>query len=88
MSEQDRSPRRGTDPIIRREFMRRSSAALGAAAGATLLEELSTRRARAQDRTEITFASAKFFGKETIAEVVEADLHLKSAAQADDIVDQ
>jgi trehalose/maltose transport system substrate-binding protein len=72
MSEQDRSPRRGTDPIIRREFMRRSGAALGAAAGATLLGELSPRRARAQDRTEITFASAKFFGMETIAEVVEA----------------
>jgi len=30
------------------------------------------RRARAQDRTEITFASAKFFGKQTMADVVEA----------------
>jgi hypothetical protein len=30
------------------------------------------RRARAQDRTEITFASTKFFGMETIVEVVEA----------------
>ena len=29
-------------------------------------------RARAADRVEITFASAKFFGKETLAEVVEA----------------
>jgi len=29
-------------------------------------------RARAADRTEITFASAKFFGKETISQVVEA----------------
>ena len=30
------------------------------------------RRARAADRVEITFASAKFFGKETLAEVVDA----------------
>jgi multiple sugar transport system substrate-binding protein len=73
MSEHDRSPtRRGTGSIIRREFIGRSGAALGAAAGATLLGGLSMRRVRAQDRTEITFASAKFFGMETIAEVVEA----------------
>jgi trehalose/maltose transport system substrate-binding protein len=72
MSEQKRS-QSGPAPIIRREFMRRSGAALGvAAAGATLLGELPVRRARAQSRTEITFASAKFFGKETIAEVVES----------------
>ncbi len=31
-----------------------------------------TRRARGASRTEITFASAKFFGKETVAQVVEA----------------
>ena len=68
MSEQDRSPaQRGTGPIIRREFIRRSGAVLGAAAGATLLGESPIRRARGQSRTEITFASAKFFGMETIA---------------------
>jgi multiple sugar transport system substrate-binding protein len=73
MSEQDRSPsQRGTGSIIRREFIRRSGAAFGAAAGATLLGGLPMRRARGQSRTEITFASAKFFGMETIAEVVEA----------------
>jgi multiple sugar transport system substrate-binding protein len=71
MSEHDRSPsQRGPDPIVRREFMRRTGAALGTAAGATLLGALPMGRARAQ--TEITFASAKFFGMETIAEVVEA----------------
>jgi multiple sugar transport system substrate-binding protein len=73
MSEQDRSPpQRGTASIVRREFMRRSGAAIGAAAGATMLGGLPVRSGRAQDRTEITFASAKFFGMETIAEVVDA----------------
>ncbi|HEX4764938.1 MAG TPA: ABC transporter substrate-binding protein [Lichenihabitans sp.] len=42
----------------------------GLAAGAALLG--APRRARAADRTEISFASAKFFGKETIAQVVDA----------------
>ena len=42
----------------------------GAAAGALALGK--PFRARAADRVEITFASAKFFGKQTLAEVVEA----------------
>ncbi len=42
----------------------------GLAAGAALMG--APRRARAADRTEISFASAKFFGKETIAQVVDA----------------
>ncbi len=50
----------------RRQFLQ----GVGLAAGATLLG--APRRARAADRTEITFASAKFFGKETMAQVVEA----------------
>jgi len=41
----------------------------GLAAGAALAAV--PRRARAAGRTEITFTSAKFFGKQTIAEVVE-----------------
>jgi multiple sugar transport system substrate-binding protein len=41
----------------------------GVAAGAAML---GMPRARAQSRTEITFASAKFFGKETISDVVDA----------------
>jgi len=42
----------------------------GVAAGAALIGVPG--RARAADRTEITFASAKFFGKQTMAEVVDA----------------
>jgi multiple sugar transport system substrate-binding protein len=41
----------------------------GLAAGASLIA--APRRARAASRTEITFTSAKFFGKETVGEVVE-----------------
>ncbi|CAM5764142.1 hypothetical protein LMIY3S_01047 [Labrys miyagiensis] len=50
----------------RRKFLQGA----GFAAGALALGL--PRRARAADRTEITFASAKFFGKETIAQVVDA----------------
>ncbi len=42
----------------------------GLTAGAALIG--APRRARAAGRTEITFTSAKFFGKQTIAEVVDA----------------
>ena len=42
----------------------------GLAAGALTLGR--PVRARAADRVEITFASAKFFGKETMAQVVDA----------------
>ncbi|MCW6507011.1 ABC transporter substrate-binding protein [Lichenifustis flavocetrariae] len=55
----------GLGPIGRREFL----AGAGLAAGASLL---GAPRARAADRVEITFSSAKFFGKQTMAEVVEA----------------
>src|SRR4051812_34352888 len=68
----DQRPGPGSQPIIRREFIRRTGATLGAAAGATMLGSLPAHRARAQSRAEITFASAKFFGKETIAQVVDA----------------
>ena len=57
--------------IIRREFIRRSGAALATTTGALALGA-GPRRARAAGATEITFASAKFFGKETIAQVVDA----------------
>jgi multiple sugar transport system substrate-binding protein len=50
----------------RRKFLQGA----GFAAGALALGL--PRRARAADRTEITFASAKFFGKETVGQVVEA----------------
>src|SRR5260370_1053966 len=56
--------------LPRRDVVKGIGLALGAAAlpAASLIP----RRARAADRTEITFASAKFFGKQTIAEVVDA----------------
>jgi len=44
---------------------------LGAGLMASAAMAAAPRRARAASRTEITFASAKFFGKETIAEVVD-----------------
>jgi multiple sugar transport system substrate-binding protein len=73
MTEDERSRSApAASPMIRREFIRRSGAALGATAGAALLSAMPAGRPRAADRSEITFASAKFFGKETIAEVVEA----------------
>ncbi|WP_413988629.1 ABC transporter substrate-binding protein [Labrys okinawensis] len=50
----------------RRKFLQGA----GFAAGALALGL--PRRARAADRTEITFASAKFFGKETVGQVVDA----------------
>lgn len=48
----------------RRQFLAGTGLAVGAAA-------LGLPRARAQSRTEITFASAKFFGKQTVGDVVE-----------------
>jgi multiple sugar transport system substrate-binding protein len=56
--------------LNRRDFIKRSSMALaGAAAVSTFV---GPRRAYAASEVELTFASAKFFGKETIAEVVNA----------------
>src|ERR1700745_1247038 len=56
--------------LNRREFITRSSMALaGAAAVSTFV---GPRRAYAANAVELTFASAKFFGKQTIAEVVNA----------------
>ena len=52
----------------RRRFL--TGAAL--AAGATLAGSGRVRRARAADRAEITFASARFFGKSAVADLIEA----------------
>jgi multiple sugar transport system substrate-binding protein len=62
---------RPLEGIRRRDFIKQTGLAL---AGATTASALltTTRRAIAANPTEITFASAKFFGKQTIAEVVEA----------------
>src|ERR1700758_1988248 len=59
------------DGIHRRDFIKRTGLALaGVTAAATILPAV--RRGIAANPTEITFSSAKFFGKQTIAEVVEA----------------
>ena len=59
------------DDIRRRDFIKRTGLALaGVTAAATLVPAV--RRGIAANPTEITFSSAKFFGKETIAEVVDA----------------
>ena len=56
--------------VNRRDFIKRSGLALaGATAAATFV---GPRRVYAAGPVEISFASAKFFGKETIAEVVKA----------------
>jgi multiple sugar transport system substrate-binding protein len=55
-------------PLDRRGLIRGAGMALGAGA---VLASAPLRRARAQGRTEITFASAKFFGKYGIGEIVE-----------------
>lgn len=54
--------------LFRRDLLKLSGVALGAGAAAPILGR--SRPARAA--TEITFASAKFFGKETIAQLVDA----------------
>src|ERR1700751_4768227 len=56
--------------LNRREFIKRSSMALaGAAAVSTFV---GPRRAYAASAVELTFASAKFYGRQTMAEVVNA----------------
>jgi multiple sugar transport system substrate-binding protein len=56
--------------LNRRDFIKRSSLVLaGAAAVSTFV---GTRRVYAAGPVELTFASAKFYGKQTIAEVVKA----------------
>lgn len=72
--ETDHSLNDCSDPhsqIPRREFIKRTSLVLaGSAAASSML--LPARRAVAAGQTEITFASAKFFGKQTIAEIAES----------------
>ena len=73
------NPQRETAPsdqcqgIHRRDFIKRTGLALaGATAASTLLAPVRRVRAAGSSPTEITFTSAKFFGKQTIAEVAEA----------------
>ena len=54
-----------------RSLTRRTALAAGGLALGTAAFPLGPRRARAADRTQITFASANFYGKETIAQLVD-----------------
>jgi multiple sugar transport system substrate-binding protein len=56
--------------VNRREFIKRTSLAVAGATAASTF--IGPRRVWAAGPVELTFASAKFFGKETIAEVVNA----------------
>ena len=59
--------------IHRRDFIKRTGLALaGVSAASALLPSVRRGMAATTSPTEITFSSAKFFGKETIAEVVNA----------------
>ena len=61
------------DGIHRRDFIKRTGLALaGVTAASTFLPSVRQGMAAGTNPTEITFSSAKFFGKETIAEVVDA----------------
>jgi multiple sugar transport system substrate-binding protein len=64
---------RPADGIHRRDFIKRAGLALaGAATASTLLTSVRRGVAAGTNPTEITFSSAKFYGKETIAEIVQA----------------
>src|SRR6202047_3741949 len=61
------------DGIHRRDFIKRTGLALaGVTAASTFLPSVRRGMAAGTNLTEITFSSAKFFGKQTIAEVVSA----------------
>lgn len=68
MTASDKTAKTATTPegIGRRQAI----ATAGMALGSTLLP-LAPRRARAADRVQLTYASANFYGKETIADVVD-----------------
>src|SRR5438105_2966797 len=59
-----------SEGVNRREFIKRTGLAVAGATAASAF--IGPRRVWAAGPVEITFASAKFFGKETIAEVVNA----------------
>jgi multiple sugar transport system substrate-binding protein len=64
---------RPEDGLPRRDFIKRSGLAIaGLATASTLLSTSRRGWSAGTNPTEITFSSAKFFGKETIANVVEA----------------
>jgi trehalose/maltose transport system substrate-binding protein len=67
-----RAGRNGAEGIDRRDFIKRTGLAVaGLTAASTFLTSARRGFAAGSKPAEITFSSAKFFGKETIAEVVE-----------------
>jgi multiple sugar transport system substrate-binding protein len=71
--DKEHSNQKSADGIRRRDFIKRTGLALaGATTASTLLTSVRRGVAAGTNPTEITFSSAKFFGKETIANVVEA----------------
>src|SRR3954453_5001132 len=60
------------DAGILRSDRRRFLTGTALAAGATLAGGGRVRRSRAADRAEVTFASARFFGKSAVADLIEA----------------
>jgi multiple sugar transport system substrate-binding protein len=64
---------KAVEGIHRRDFIKRTGLAVaGLTTASTLLTSVRRGAAAGSKPTEITFSSAKFFGKETIAEVAEA----------------
>src|ERR1700747_2275017 len=67
------SNQKAADGTRRRDFIKRTGLALaGATTASTLLTSVRRGVAAGTNPTEITFSSAKFYGKETIAEIVQA----------------
>jgi multiple sugar transport system substrate-binding protein len=65
--------RNAAEGVDRRDFIKRTGlAVVGLTVASTILTSARRGLAAGSKPTEITFSSAKFFGKETIAEVVEA----------------
>ena len=72
-NEDDRSNPKAAQGVGRRDFIKRTGLAVaGLTSASTLLTAARRGMAAGAKPTEITFSSAKFFGKETVAEVVEA----------------
>jgi multiple sugar transport system substrate-binding protein len=73
LERKDSPIQRPEDGLHRRDFIKRSGLAIaGLATASTLLTTSRRGWSAGTNPTEITFSSAKFFGKETIANVVEA----------------
>ncbi len=59
------------NPLSRRRFLQLGGAALGAAAAAPVLAACGSSSSSSSGKTELTFASAKFFGKSNIGQIVD-----------------